>query len=1026
MNSLVNDLSFTINVIRSRENQSHLEMELQTTESRNRLAQKAAQVGIWEWNTLNNTHFWSDEMYRICDKNPEEFELTNESLTSCIHSDDKQLVINEMQAALMKGKRFEIEYRIVDPHGNLKWVNIKGDVILDEHLYPYKATGTMQEITQRKQLETELIQANHRYHLISDYSSDVIWVMDVRSERFTFISPSIKKLRGYSVEEMMNQNLSEVLTPESYARARNLLFNSIPDYVEGKLSASFVLELDQYCKDGSIKSTEVTVSQVYDDERNLQVIGITRDITERKQTETIIREERNLFRVLMDNIPDAIYFKNSKSQFIQINKAEADIFGMKDPATAVGKTDFDIFTEEHARPAFEAEKEIIRTGQPMYNFEEKETYSDGRTRWISTSKMPFRDSAGKIIGTFGISHDMTKRKEAEISLKQRIQEMETLSHLSNFIRSAETVKELLQRLLSETLRIISCENGSIFLFDPDEGKLVQYAAAGWCKSVTRFSLDPDEGINGFVFTSKKAYITSNIREDIHLSQHLKNLIPEGQIGGFFPIECKEGVLGVFNLFMPAPREISDYEQRLMGIILQLAGNAILRSRLTEKLRLTNSNLQEEVNQRVSYQSMLANEKELLSTTLMSLGEGVIITNNEGKIFLFNKSAEMITGYETDGILNKPLEEIFKVLDPITRQIVPDLIESLFSMTHRQDIDPGYKAPMLVRKSGERIVIAGSIASLNNPEGEEMGHVIVFQDVTERIKAEAQTALSQKMEAIGQMAAGIAHEINTPIQYVGDNLHYIQKTISRFDEVLAAFQNVTLEDGKAISREQLDQLEDIKKRTRITHVLSESNVAVKESLEGVERVRKIVMAMREFSHPSEKEKKLADINHGIETTIAISRNEWKYSADLETNLDPLLPSVYCQIDEINQVILNMIINAVQAIQEKHSPETDEKGKITISTLKINNHIHIKIQDTGNGIPEEIKRRIFDPFFTTKGVGKGTGQGLSLAHQIIVQKHNGREFMWIQLSAKDQLLQLSYRLKWQKKKTDGKTYAFCIVC
>jgi signal transduction histidine kinase len=273
----------------------------------------------------------------------------------------------------------------------------------------------------------------------------------------------------------------------------------------------------------------------------------------------------------------------------------------------------------------------------------------------------------------------------------------------------------------------------------------------------------------------------------------------------------------------------------------------------------------------------------------------------------------------------------------------------------------------------------------------MGHVIVFQDVTERVKAEAQTALSQKMEALGQMAAGIAHEINTPIQYVGDNLRFLQKTIMRFTEVMDAYQSLSLAEGKPLDKDQILHLEDIKKQSKFMHYMGESPVAVQESLDGVERVRKIVMAMREFSHPSEKEKKLADINHGIETTVVISRNEWKYSADLETNLDPSLPLVLCQIDEINQVILNMIINAVQAIQEKNPPDTGIKGKITISTYRVDKNLHIKIQDTGIGISEEIRQRIFDPFFTTKGVGKGTGQGLSLAHQIIVQKHQGKIYV-----------------------------------
>ena len=134
--------------------------------------------------------------------------------------------------------------------------------------------------------------------------------------------------------------------------------------------------------------------------------------------------------------------------------------------------------------------------------------------------------------------------------------------------------------------------------------------------------------------------------------------------------------------------------------------------------------------------------------------------------------------------------------------------------------------------------------------------------------------------------------------------------------------------------------------------------------------------------------MADINHGIETTITISRNEWKYTADMDTDLDPDLPQVNCQIDEINQVILNMIVNAAQAIQENTLEGSDQKGKISISTRRDENKVLIFIQDSGKGIPEAIRERIFDPFFTTKGVGKGTGQGLSMAHNIIVNKHGGQ--------------------------------------
>jgi two-component system NtrC family sensor kinase len=211
---------------------------------------------------------------------------------------------------------------------------------------------------------------------------------------------------------------------------------------------------------------------------------------------------------------------------------------------------------------------------------------------------------------------------------------------------------------------------------------------------------------------------------------------------------------------------------------------------------------------------------------------------------------------------------------------------------------------------------------------------------------------------------------------------------KYAETLTAYQQLIGEHLECpLTQADLDQLEELTRQKKISYFANEIPKAIQEALDGTERVRKIVLAMREFSHPSEKEKKFTDLNHGIETTIVISRNEWKYCAELETDLDEEVPLVYCQIDEINQVILNMIVNAAQAIQEKLPPGSEQKGKISISTRKHEDKVLITVQDTGAGFPAEIRARIFEPFFTTKGIGKGTGQGLALAHNIIVTKHQG---------------------------------------
>ena len=172
------------------------------------------------------------------------------------------------------------------------------------------------------------------------------------------------------------------------------------------------------------------------------------------------------------------------------------------------------------------------------------------------------------------------------------------------------------------------------------------------------------------------------------------------------------------------------------------------------------------------------------------------------------------------------------------------------------------------------------------------------------------------------------------------------------------------------------------------MLKEIPSAIDQSQEGLQRVAKIVRAIKEFSHPGSAEKKGVDLNKAIETTITVAKNEWKYVADLEAELDPELGLVPCLSGELNQVVLNLIVNAAHAIADRLGENSAEKGKITIATRRNNPWAEIDIQDSGQGIPAEIRSRIFEPFFTTKEVGKGTGQGLALAHSVVVNLHRGQ--------------------------------------
>jgi len=269
------------------------------------------------------------------------------------------------------------------------------------------------------------------------------------------------------------------------------------------------------------------------------------------------------------------------------------------------------------------------------------------------------------------------------------------------------------------------------------------------------------------------------------------------------------------------------------------------------------------------------------------------------------------------------------------------------------------------------------------------YLLVGTDITERALLETQLLQAQKLESIGQLSAGIAHELNTPIQYVGDNLRFLQDSFGYLFRLLEEVRHcIDSSKNKSLSSEQITKIRQIAEDIDLEYLLKEMPSAILQSLEGVERTSSIVRAMKGFSHPdSSQDMTPTDINQGIMNTVTVARAEWKYVAELETHLDPQLPLVSCLPGEINQVILNIIINAAHAIAEVVGEQPEVKGKITIATLSNNDHAEILISNTGKDIPPEIQHKLFDPFFTTKKVGLGTGQGLAISHSIIVEKHKG---------------------------------------
>jgi len=289
-----------------------------------------------------------------------------------------------------------------------------------------------------------------------------------------------------------------------------------------------------------------------------------------------------------------------------------------------------------------------------------------------------------------------------------------------------------------------------------------------------------------------------------------------------------------------------------------------------------------------------------------------------------------------------------------------------------------------RKDGSSFPVEYHSAPIR--EGDRIsGAVVVFTDITERITLEQQLLQAQKLEAIGQLAAGVAHEINTPLQYIQNNTTFLKASVDDLTTLLQTLQ--ALASAEVPGRpEKLEQLMTDVAQCDLDFILTEVPLSVNETLDGISHIVKIVSAMKEFSHPGNQDMVPTDLNSLIENAVVLSKNEWKYVAELSTDLDPSLPHLDCHPGSWRQLVLNLIVNSAHAI-EPVAKASGGSGTILIRTRRTADYLELQVEDSGIGMTAEVQERIFEPFFTTKEVGRGTGQGLAIVYDLVVNKHQG---------------------------------------
>ena len=376
---------------------------------------------------------------------------------------------------------------------------------------------------------------------------------------------------------------------------------------------------------------------------------------------------------------------------------------------------------------------------------------------------------------------------------------------------------------------------------------------------------------------------------------------------------------------------------------------------------------------------LSAETEHLVASIPSLLIG--LDENE-RIVLWNAQAELLLTCRASEVIGRRLAEITLPWDG--ERIAAGIAHC------RANASPVRIEDIVCAGPGQDPRVLGlTVHPMADATSSPLALILMGADITERKQLEEQLAQAQKMEAIGHLAAGIAHEISTPAQFVGDNTQFLREAFGDLQQVLRVYAQLAEAVHRGGGQDAiLKALEAAIEDADLAYLSDEVPNAIDHIMNGVERISKIVRSMKLFAHPGGEEKTPVDLNEAIESTIVITRNEWKYSAELTTAFDPDLPPVPCLRGEFNQVILNLITNAAHAIADAAKAGRETKGMIHISTHTGSDWAEIRIADTGTGIPEAIRHKVFDLFFTTKEEGRGSGQGLALAHAVIVEQLGGQ--------------------------------------
>jgi len=936
--------------------------------------------------------FANDAVAAICGYSVEELlSLPPAKVQALIHPEDQSLVWGRVRDRL-DGKAVPPHYpcRIIRKDGAVRWLEIYSNRI--EYGGKPAIQAVIIDITEHKQADEALRESEERYRALFDRSLDCVFVHDFEGN-FLDANDTALNLLGYEKEDIPHLNFAFLLSqdqlPTTLATLRKLKDTGAQKEVN---------EFRLRCKDGSFVDVEVIGAIIYHEGKPHAIQGVGRDITDRKKAEETLRQSEERYRAILEEMGDGYFETDLAGNLTFVNDAMIRVLGYS-KEEIIGMNYRALRPKKDAKAVFKAYNRIYKTGEPLRNFFTEIICKDGRHIFAETSAFSIRNDKGEIIGFRGVRRDLTERKKAAEALEKSEMRYRQLAENAgeailviqdnvikfanpkgaelsgysieelasrpfvNFIHSNDidmVADRYARRLKGEAVpqiydfRIIR-KDGDIrwselnavpiswedrpavlcFMSDITERKQAEEALR---QSEERYRTMLEEMEDGYYEVDMAGTFTFVNDAMSRILGYSRDELIGMNYKAYTPKEDVKPIFQAYNRVYRTGEPLKWYpmaEFRKDGTQI-LAEDSVFPLRNEKDEVIGFRGISRDVTERKRAEEALRQSKERYRTILEEMQDSYFEVDLAGNFTFVNSAACRHLGYSREELIGMSykgftaedyIKSVFQIFNEVYRTAMPN---------------KGFHWK-IIRKDGSPGFIDTSVALLRNDQGEIIGFSGVGRDVTERKKIEDQLILTDRLASIGQLAAGIAHELNNPLTAV------------------IGFSDLLLE--RDLSADVKEDLETINREAM--------------------RAINIVKGLLAFAREQRIEKALVDINSSIQRGLQLRSYEQRVSnIEVDARFAPALPQVMGNGSQLQQVFISIIVNAEQAMLEAH-----KRGKLTIVTERVGNIVRVSFTDDGPGISPDNMKQLFTPFFTTREVGKGTGLGLSICHGIVTE-HGGK--------------------------------------